>query len=105
MTKIKQDFHSKLQRLEEEKQSLIQKRKEEIFTLIDKTGCLTIENDLIAGALILAKEIDNKENKAHKPLAENIKQYESLIREKAAKFFRKKQITNNTQEESNISST
>jgi hypothetical protein len=92
MAKLKQDFTAKLKKLEEEKQNLINKRKEEIFAIIDKTGCLTVDNDLLVGSLIIAKEIDNKENKTNKPLAENLKQYEALIREKTAKFFRKKQI-------------
>jgi hypothetical protein len=99
MAKLKQDFTAKLKKLEEEKQNLINKRKEEIFALIDKTGCLTVDNDLLVGSLIIAKEIDNKENKANKPLAENLKQYETLIREKTAKFFRKKPIPTATEEE------
>jgi D-ribose pyranose/furanose isomerase RbsD len=101
MTKIKQDFQSKLRRLEQEKQNLIDRRKEEILSLIDKVGCLTIDNELLVGSLIIAKEIDNKENKANKPLTETLKQFELLIKEKASKFFRKKQLSNQLEEESN----
>ena len=49
--KTKSDYSSKLKKLEEEKQQLINQRKEEIFTIIDKIGCLSIDNELLSGAL------------------------------------------------------
>jgi hypothetical protein len=81
------DYSTKLKKLEEEKQQLILQRKEEIFTIIDKLGCLSIDNELLAGAFTILKEINQKENK---DLPENLKEFELLMREKAPAFFRKK---------------
>jgi len=81
------DYSSKLKKLEEEKQQLVSQRKDEIFSIIDKIGCLSIDNELIAGAFTILKEIDQKENKN---LPDNLKEFELLMREKAPAFFRKK---------------
>jgi len=81
------DYSTKLKKLEEEKQQLVSQRKDEIFSIIDKIGCLSIDNELIAGAFTILKEIDKKENKN---LPDNLKAFELLMREKAPVFFRKK---------------
>tara|TARA_B110000503_G_C7165189_1_gene421541 strand:- start:1158 stop:1457 length:300 start_codon:yes stop_codon:yes gene_type:complete len=81
------DYSTKLKKLEEEKQQLILQRKEEIFTIIDKLGCLSIDNELLAGAFAILKEIDQKQIQE---LPENLKAFELLMREKAPAFFRKK---------------
>ena len=81
------DYSSKLKKLEEEKQQLIFQRKEEIFTIIDKIGCLSIDNELIAGSFALLKEIDGKKAQ---DLPDNLKSLELLIREKSPIFFRLK---------------
>jgi hypothetical protein len=90
LTKTKVDFKDKLKKLEIEKYNIIAKRKDEILKLIETIGCLTIDNELIVGALIIAKEIDSKEHKTNKPLPEYLKEVESIIKEKAQKFFRRK---------------
>ncbi len=50
------DFAAKLEALEQEKQLLIAKRKEEIAAIIEKTNCISVENDLLIGALLFVKE-------------------------------------------------
>ena len=90
LTRTKADFKDKLKKLEIEKLNIISKRKEEILKLIENLGCLTIDNELIVGALLIAKEIDAKEHNSNKQLPEYLKDIESLIKEKAQKFFRRK---------------
>jgi hypothetical protein len=90
ITRTKADFKDKLKKLEIEKLNIISKRKEEILKLIENLGCLTIDNELIVGALLIAKEIDAKEHKSNKQLPDYLKDIESHIKEKAQKFFRKK---------------
>jgi hypothetical protein len=90
LKKAKIDFKDKLKKLEIEKFNIIARRRDEILKLIETIGCLTIDNELIIGALIIAKEIDAKEYKSNKSLPEYLKEVESLIKEKAVKFFRKK---------------
>jgi hypothetical protein len=80
------DYSTKLKKLEEEKQQLILQRKEEIFTIIDKIGCLSIDNELLAGSFMLLKEIEDKKNN----LSDKLKSFETLIREKSPIFFRQK---------------
>ena len=84
--KTKLDYSSKLKKLEDEKQQLILQRKEEIFTIIDKIGCLSLDNELLAGSFMLLKEIEDKRNN----LSDKLKTFETLIREKSPIFFRKK---------------
>ncbi len=85
--KARADYSTKLKKLEEEKQQLILQRKEEIFTIIDKIGCLSIDNELLSGALAILKEIDAKSGQ---DLPNDLKSFESLIREKSLIFFRRK---------------
>ena len=73
--------------VQEEKQQLILQRKEEISTIIDKIGCLSIDNELLSGALAVLKEIDGK---LVQDLSDDLKTFEALIREKSPIFFRKK---------------
>lgn len=87
------DYSEKLKRLEEEKQHLILQRKEEIFSIIDKTCGLSIDNELLSGAFILLKELND--NNAQQ-LPDNLKQFEQLIRGKAPIFFRKRARSNDT---------
>ena len=81
------DYTTRLKKLEEEKQLLILHRKEEIFNIIDRTNGLSIDNELLAGALTILKEIQ-----CTKPqdLSDHLKEFEALIREKAPIFFRKR---------------
>ena len=81
------DYSSKLKQLEEAKKQLTLQRKEEIFTIIDKIGCLSIDNELLAGAFTILKEIDQK---SKQELPDNLKAFELLMREKAPAFFRRK---------------
>ena len=92
ITKSNFDYSTKLKKLEEEKQHLIQQRKEEIFTLIEKTGCLSVDNELLAGALELLKEISALLDKGSE-LPESLISIETLIRGKSPIFFRRKQRT------------
>jgi hypothetical protein len=85
--RTKADYATKIQKLEEEKQLLVSQRKEEICSIIDKIGCLSIDNELLAGALTILKEIDNSKTQ---DLPENLKAFELLMREKAPVFFRSK---------------
>ena len=87
ITRTRTDYSSKLKKLEEEKQQLILQRKEEIFTIIDKIGCLSIDNELLSGALAVLKEIDGK---LVQDLSDNLKTFEALIRERSPIFFRRK---------------
>lgn len=75
------DFAAKLEALEQEKLVLIAKRKEEIATIIDKTNCIGIENDILIGALLFIKEAT--ENSTHTDLLQQ-------FREKAKHSFRKR---------------
>ncbi len=88
--RTKPDYSTKLKKLEDEKQLLILQRKEEIFTIIDKIGCLSVDNELLAGALGILKEI---EGKSAQELPDNLKAFELLMREKAPMFFRRKSRT------------
>ena len=81
------DYSTKLKKLEEEKQQLVSQRKDEIFSIIDKIGCLSIDNELLAGAFTILKEITQKQPQE---IPENLKAFELLMREKAPAFFRKK---------------
>lgn len=81
------DYSVKLKKLEEEKQQLILQRKEEIFSIIDKIGCLSIDNELLSGAFTILKEIDDKTTQ---DISDNLKAFELLMREKAPVFFRRK---------------
>ena len=87
ITRTRTDYSSKLKKLEEEKQQLILQRKEEIFTIIDKIGCLSIDNELLSGALAVLKEIDGK---LVQDLSDDLKTFEALIRERSPIFFRRK---------------
>lgn len=90
--KTRSDYATKLKKLEEEKLQLIKQRKEEIFTIIDKTECLGIDNELIAGAFAILKEISQNSTQ---DLPNNLKAFELLIREKAPMFFRRKPRSTN----------
>lgn len=85
--KTRADYSTRLKKLEEEKQQLILQRKEEIFTIIDKIGCLSIDNELLSGALAILREI---EEKSDQDLSNDLKSFETLVRDKSPIFFRKK---------------
>ena len=94
------DYSTKLKKLEEEKQELILQRKEEIFTIIDKIGCLSLDNELLAGCFMLLKEIEDKKHN----ISDNLKAFETIIREKSPIFFRKKTKSKLSKTESDINS-
>jgi hypothetical protein len=87
MAKSKVLFLDKLKKLEEEKQQLITKRKEEIFAIIDKAAYLEIDDQLLLGAMLMIKELsETSENK----LSPESKSILEQIRSKSQRFFRKK---------------
>jgi hypothetical protein len=86
-SRTRTDYSEKLKNLEEEKQALILQRKDEIFGIIDRIGCLSIDNELLAGALTVLKEIDGK---VTEDLPDNLKAFELLMRERSPAFFRRK---------------
>ena len=96
--RAKSDYFSKLKKLEEEKQKLILQRKEEIFAIIDKTGCLSVDNELLSGAFTLLKEIGEIQRDA---LPEDLKQFEQIMRGMAPIFFRRKSKSSKPTTESN----
>ena len=98
--RTRSDYSSKLKKLEEEKQQLILQRKEEIFTIIDKLECLSLDNELLAGSFMLLKEVEDKKNN----LSDKLKSFETLIREKSPIFFRKKTKSKLSKTESDINS-
>lgn len=87
--KSRSDFSSKLKKLEEEKLQLMLQRKEEIFSIIEKIGCLSINNELLAGSLELLKEIELHLSQ-NAELSPELKSFHSLILKKSPIFFRKK---------------
>ena len=108
-TRTRADYSSKLRKLEEEKQQLIRIRKEEIFSIIDKTGCLAIDNELLSGAFVLLKEIEargsqkTQGSQEAQDVSDNLKQFEALIRGKAPVFFRRKSRSSAAKAESDAS--
>ena len=58
----------KIQKLEEQKQTLITKRKEEILKIIEATGSLTIDDQLLASILLFLRDDKNKNHAIHKEL-------------------------------------
>lgn len=52
----------KIQKLEEQKQSLITKRKEEILKIIEATGSLTIDDKSLASLLLFLRDEKNKKH-------------------------------------------
>lgn len=100
LPRSRSDYLTKLKKLEEEKQQLIQQRKEEIFSIIDKIGCLSIDNELLAGSLELLKEIEIQSSQG-KELSSEFKSFQSLILEKSPIFFRKKSRAGNSKAEHN----
>jgi uncharacterized protein (UPF0335 family) len=61
-------FTEKLQKLEEEKAKLIEKRQQEILKLISDAGALDVDNKILTSILLFLK---NPENKNH-PLIQEI---------------------------------
>lgn len=58
----------KIQKLEEQKQNLITKRKEEILKIIEATGSLTIDDQLLASLLLFLRDEKNKDHPIHNEL-------------------------------------
>jgi phosphosulfolactate phosphohydrolase-like enzyme len=52
----------KLQKLEQQKNDLIVARRNEIFKIIDATGSLSIDDRILAGALLFLKDEKNKDH-------------------------------------------
>lgn len=61
----------KIQKLEEQKQNLIIKRKEEILKIIEATGSLTIDDQLLASILLFLRDEKNKNH----PIFNELKSY------------------------------
>ena len=62
-------YTEKLQKLEEEKQKLIEKRQQEILKIIASTGALNIDNKILASVLLFLKNPANKEHSFLKELS------------------------------------
>lgn len=58
----------KIQKLEAQKQNLIIKRKEEILKIIEATGSLTIEDQLLASILLFLRDDKNKNHSIYNEL-------------------------------------
>ena len=58
----------KIQKLEEQKQNLITKRKEEILKIIEATGSLTIDDQLLASILLFLRDDKNQNHAIHNEL-------------------------------------
>ena len=56
------DIREQLQKLEERKSNLIEKRKDEIMDLIIQTGALAVDNSTLAGALLFIANSENKKD-------------------------------------------
>lgn len=57
-------FASKLEKLEQEKQQLVQKRLSAIANLAQKAEIIGLEDDVILGALLHAKQLQDTKNTA-----------------------------------------
>jgi hypothetical protein len=57
-------FASKLEKLEQEKQQLVQKRLSAIANLAQKAEIIGLEDDVILGALLYAKQLQETKNTA-----------------------------------------
>ncbi len=55
-------FASKLEKLEQEKQQLVQKRLSAIANLAQKAEIIGLEDDIILGALLYAKQLQDAKN-------------------------------------------
>jgi conjugative transfer protein TraD len=56
-------YEQKLKELEQQKKRLVEKRLQEIASLVEKTGTLKLDNDIIMGALFSAKKaFENEDN-------------------------------------------
>ncbi len=87
MARISQNFASKLEKLEEEKESLLKKRRQEIIQLIEKTGALGIDDDLLAGMLLFFKKKAEEKNNPG-ILSKEIEDWLAKIQEEGNIFFR-----------------
>ena len=58
----------KIQKLEEQKQTLITKRQEESLKIIEATGSLTIDDQLLASILLFLRDDKNKNHSIHTEL-------------------------------------
>ena len=68
MPKNTATIFEKIQKLEEQKQNLIKKRKEEILKIIEATGSLTINDRLLASLLLFLKDDKNKNHQIFQEL-------------------------------------
>jgi hypothetical protein len=57
-------YEQKLKNLKQQKKALIEKRLKEIVSLVEKTGALTLDNDVLVGALFMAKNAVDKNDTA-----------------------------------------
>jgi len=87
-------LHEKLHELELEKQKLIHNRKSEIVKLIEKLGILSLDDELLLGALIMVKEAHDNNDK------EKLEEF----RKKAQSGFRKSRKSTKT-ESTNVEAT
>jgi len=55
-------FADKLKKIEEEKQHLVEKRLLEIAKLADRSGVLSLDNNLLVGAFLYALEASQSKN-------------------------------------------
>ena len=62
-------YTEKLQKLEEERNKLIEKRQQEILKIIANTGALDIDNKLLASVFLFLKNPANREHSFLKELS------------------------------------
>lgn len=80
-------FTEKLEKLEAEKNKLIEKRRHDMVGLIEKVGYLGLEDEMLVGMILFCKE--NAENGT--TIAPEVKSILDQIKAKGTAFFRRKQ--------------
>lgn len=71
MSKQTASLYEKLEKLEKQKQELLNQRRLEILKIIEATSSLTIDDKLLAGALLF---LNDQKNKSH-PIIDEFKSY------------------------------
>ena len=77
-------YTEKLQKLEEEKNKLIEKRQQEILKIITNTGAIDIDNKILTGLLLFLKNPTNKNHSFLKEIS-NLSNSKTKIPSRAVK--------------------
>ena len=102
MNKQTNKILEKIKALEIEKAKLLRLRKEEIFTVLENSGGLTLDNKLLAGLAIYAADPKNKESNFLRELTElgKTKIPSNRSRGAAAKANKENTVQQNTHSQS-----